>query len=75
MILLTETLRRPALAMRESRRDDWIAIVVLLGFFFAALFVVELVAITVLDFLEGRPHTVIPALIAFFEVLDGGPAR
>ncbi|HEY0878964.1 MAG TPA: hypothetical protein VGE10_10995 [Zeimonas sp.] len=72
MILLTETLRRPALAARQSRREDWLAIVVLLGFFFAALFVVECIAITLLDWLEGRPHSVIPALMAFLEVLDGG---
>lgn len=61
-----------ALAARQSRREDWLAIVVLLSAFFLGLFVVELVAISLLDWLEGRPHSVIPALMAFLEVLDGG---
>lgn len=61
-----------ALAARQSRRDDWIAIVVMLAAFFAGLFVVECIAISVLDAIEGRPHSVIPALMAFLEVLDGG---
>jgi len=64
-----------ALAARQSRRADWIAIVVMLGFFFAGLFVFECIAISVLDWIDGRPHSVIPALQAFLETLDGGAAR
>lgn len=61
-----------ALAARQSRRDEWLAIVVMLGAFFAGLFVVEFIAISLLDWLEGRPHSVIPALMALLETLDGG---
>lgn len=60
-----------ALAFHRSRRSDWLAIVVMLAAFFAGLAVVECIAITVLDWLDGRPHTVIPAILAFLETLDG----
>lgn len=60
-----------ALAARQSRRADWIATVVMLAAFAAGLFVLEVVAISVLDWIDGRPHSVIPALQAFFETLDG----
>lgn len=68
-------LHQYALRAHESRREDWLAIVVLLSAFFFGLFVLELVAISVLDWLEGRPHSVLPALQAFLETLDGGFAR
>lgn len=65
-------LHAAALAARQSRREEWIATIVMLAAFLAGLFVVECIAISLLDWIEGRPHSVWPAIVAFLDVIDGG---
>lgn len=65
-------LHRVAHDLRHSRGSDWLAMVVMLAAFICGLAVFEAVAITLLDWIEGRPHSVLPALMALFETLDGG---
>lgn len=52
-------------------RDDWRGIVGLLAAFFLGLFVVELAAITLLDWMDGRPSSAVAAIGAFLDTIDG----
>lgn len=65
-------LHQYALRAHQSRGSDWLAMVVMLAAFICGLAVFEAVAITLLDWIEGRPHSVLAALRALFETLDGG---
>ena len=65
-------LHATALAMRQSRRDDWMAMLVMLAAFIAGLFVFQCAAISLLDWLDGKPNSVVPAIVAFLDVIDGG---
>ena len=56
----------------DSDSDSWPAIVGLLAAFFLGLFVLELAAIALLDWLDGRPSGVLAALDGFLDSLDGG---
>lgn len=60
-------LYRVALAMRQSRGEDWLGMVVMVALFVCALAVFEAAAITLLDWMGGRPNSVLPALMALFE--------
>lgn len=58
--------------MRAPDSDSCPAIAGLLAAFFVALFVFELAAIALLDWLDGRASGVLAALDAFLDALDGG---
>ena len=64
-------LHATALAMRQSRREDWIAAAVMVAAFLAGLFLFQCAAISVLDWLDDKPNSVVPALMAFLETIDG----
>jgi len=64
-------LHATALAMRQSRGKDWIAAVVMIGAFLAGMFLFQCFAISVLDWLDDKPNSVVPALMAFLETIDG----
>ncbi len=72
MRLATERMLRPLHAARQVRAADVLGSSVMLAGFLALLFLAECIAISLLDWAMGRPHTVIPALVAFLETLDGG---
>lgn len=65
-------LHQYALRAHQSRGSDWLAMVVMLAAFICALAIFESVAISVLDWLDGKPNSVIPAIRALLDVLDGG---
>ena len=63
-------LHKVALSMRQSRGEDWLAIVVMVAAFFVGMFVFMSAAISLLDWLDGRDNSVLPAITAFLDALD-----
>lgn len=64
-------LHRFALQLRRIRAVDLLAAVVI-GCGAITLYVLVMMgAISLVDWIEGRPHTVIPAIVAFLQTADG----
>ncbi len=60
-----------ALRLARLRFDDVLAAFVWICGVFALPFVIVTVGITVVDWIQGNPHTVLPAIVAFLDTLDG----
>lgn len=60
-----------ALRLARLRFDDVLALGVWICGVFALPFVVVTVGISLVDWIQGNPHTVLPAILAFLDTLDG----
>lgn len=65
-------LYRVALEMRHIRLQDVLGAVVVACGVLSVQALLMMGAISLVDWIQGRPHTVIPAIVAFLEMLDGG---
>lgn len=60
-----------ALRVARIRFDDVLGAFIVICGMFALPFVVVTIGISLVDWIQGNPHTVLPAIIAFLDTLDG----